>query len=280
MKDINITEEELLNMFEENFQRLKVENGHSLSEDVKEAAKQQVMMYWRKLKSIAMSVTDTEVPLNLPNLSTKKKRKYGIEGVVDIVRESDKVTMYDIKTHDADFVRSNLEMYQPQLNVYAYIWEHLRKERVLETAVIATQLPKSLIEVVLSQNPLKINEESSRWNPVIRIERKEEDLNKTISTFSDVVDLIEDHKFRSPPKERLGKRDNKKNTFATDVCRNCDARFSCKSYREYARENKGQNWAKFSDFYDFEPDDLEQEERVESYYKLENSFDDMMYDLS
>lgn len=280
MNEHVVTEERLIEIFEGNFQRLKMENGHSLSEDVKEAAKQQVLMYWRKLKEIAMSVTDTEVPLNLPNLTTEKGRKYSIEGVVDIVKESDKVTMYDIKTHEADYVRENIELYQPQLNIYSYIWEKLKGEVVTQTAIIATQLPRKLSEAILIKNTDSIDTESMRWDPLVKVEHSISDIDKTISSFSSVVDLIEDHKFQSPKKERLGYRDGKKNTFATDVCRNCDARFSCQSYREYAKENKSQNWKKFADFYDFEPEGLDREERLESYTTTENSIENMLDDIS
>ena len=113
-------------MFDENFQRLRAESGHSLSPEVKNLAWQQVVLYWRRLRDIAESITDTEVRLNLPCQKTPKGRAFSIEGVVDIVREADRTTMYDIKTHDLNFVKENLPFYEKQLNVYAYIWQHLR----------------------------------------------------------------------------------------------------------------------------------------------------------
>ncbi len=71
-------------------------------------------MYWKKLRHIAEKVTDTEVRLNLPNQTTPKGRGFCVEGVVDIVREDEKVTMYDIKTHDlaviaTDTMRRNIK---------------------------------------------------------------------------------------------------------------------------------------------------------------------------
>src|SRR5438876_3937588 len=63
-------------------------------------------------RHIAESVTDTEVKLNLPNQKTPKKRTFCIDGVVDIVRENDAVTMYDLKTHDLEFVRDNIDLYR------------------------------------------------------------------------------------------------------------------------------------------------------------------------
>ena len=38
---------------------------------------------------------------------------------------------------------------------------------------------------------------------------------------------------------------------------NCDMRFSCSSYREYARNYKDRGWSKFADFYDLEADEAE-----------------------
>jgi len=90
----------LKKMFDENFQRLRAESGHALSPEVKNLAWQQVVLYWRRLREIAESITDTEVRLNLPCQKTPKGRVFSIEGVVDIVREADRTTMYDIKTHD------------------------------------------------------------------------------------------------------------------------------------------------------------------------------------
>ena len=88
-----ISEQQLREMFDQNFERLRLENGHSLAPDVREAAWEQVRCYWRKLRHIAETVTDTEVKLNLPNQKTPKKRTFCIEGVVDFVRENEKGTM-------------------------------------------------------------------------------------------------------------------------------------------------------------------------------------------
>ena len=90
--------------FEENFVRLRFENGHGLTAEVKEAALRHVLLYWRKLRKIAETVTDTEVRLNLPGQVTPNKRKFNIEGIVDIVRAEGRTVMYDIKTLDPRYV--------------------------------------------------------------------------------------------------------------------------------------------------------------------------------
>jgi len=110
--------------FEQNFELLKLESGHSLGADIKDAAWNQVLFYWRKLKDIATRVTETEVRLNLPDQESPGGRKFGIEGVVDIVREGDQTVMYDIKTHDADQVRENIADYEPPTK---YLRPHLEE---------------------------------------------------------------------------------------------------------------------------------------------------------
>ena len=104
--------------FEENFEQLRAESGHALSPDVRAAALEEVLLYSYRLRDLAERITDTEVRLNLPNQRTPKDRKFGIEGVVDIIREETRTTMYDIKTHDPELIRQNIGLYQDQLNIY------------------------------------------------------------------------------------------------------------------------------------------------------------------
>jgi len=57
----------------------------------------------------------------------------------------------------------------------------------------------------------------------------------TIHKFACVVDKIESREFKPPSIEHLKERiGGTKQRFATRVCRNCDARFSCDAYREYS----------------------------------------------
>ncbi|MDW8292816.1 MAG: hypothetical protein RML84_06925 [Anaerolineae bacterium] len=58
--------------FEQNLAELALEMGHALSPEVREIARQQVHMYWRKLRHIAERVTDAEVRLTLPQQRTPK----------------------------------------------------------------------------------------------------------------------------------------------------------------------------------------------------------------
>ena len=93
------TEQFLRDAFEANFERLREESGRVVTPDVKEAALQQVLLYWRKLRTLAEQVTETEVHLVLPDQRSPEGRQYTLEGVVDIVREHGQTVMYDLKTY-------------------------------------------------------------------------------------------------------------------------------------------------------------------------------------
>jgi hypothetical protein len=232
-------EEFIRQAFAENFEMLRFEGGHSLAPDVKEAAMQQVLLYWRKLREIAEKVSETEVKLNLPEQKTPKGRKFGIEGVVDIVRENDQTVMYDIKSHEVDYVRANTEFYEQQLNVYAYIWQKLRHQPLDQTAIIATDFPEAVAEVLANGDEAQLEAALNEWNPVVEIPFDERHVETTIAEFGCVVDAIEERRFAPPPVEKLQTRleSATKTLFATRVCINCDARFSCASYRDYALES-------------------------------------------
>lgn len=235
-------EEFIREVFEQNYELLRLETGMAIAPDIKQTALNQVLLYWRVLRDVAENVTDTEVRLSLPQQKTPHKRNYNIEGVVDIVRDSDQTIMYDIKTHDADYVRANIDLYEQQLNIYAYIWQELRQQPLDQTAVIATNYPEEVQVALESGNNEQLAWALSRWDPVVPIEFSMQRVLETIHEFGEVVDAIEENVFAPPPVETLqGALPGSGNVkFATRVCRNCDARFSCDSYRRYARQGRGQ----------------------------------------
>ena len=246
--------------FEENFELLVAESGHAISAEAKQTALDQVLLYWRKLQDVAESVTDTEVYLTLPNQETPQGREYTIEGVVDIVRDNDRVVMYDIKTHDADYVRANLELYKQQLNVYAHIWQELRQQPLDEMAVIATDFPREVKEALSNPDPRALEVALAHWDPIIPIEYDPAHKDETIVAFGKVVDQIESGEFAPPSVDVLESFITggwRKERFATRVCRNCDARFSCDAYRQYAMGRSG--WAErgMAYFTDGDPDQEE-----------------------
>jgi len=264
---VNVSDEEITELihtfFDDNFDALRLEAGYRLSPDAKEIALQQVLLYWRRLKDIATTVTDTEVRLNLPDQTTPAGRTFGIEGVVDIVRDNDRTIMYDIKTHEASFIRANLEPYEKQLNVYAYIWHHLRGQPLDETAVISTDFPESIREALITSNEAKLARELDQWDPVVQVPFDLDRVQTTIQDFGNVVDKIEEGHYAPPPVSKLqAPLPGGRSPFGREICRNCDARFSCSSYRTYALGTTSRSTADFRRYYTDYGTDLERDERA------------------
>jgi len=277
-KDITPEEDnqiaEIINhLFEENYAWLQLEGGHKLTPYVKEAALRQVQMYWYRLADIAMNVTDTEVRLTLPEQMSPNGRKYTIEGVVDIIRENNQTIMYDIKTHQSADVRAGLETYQRQLNVYAHIWQQLRNQELDEMAIIATAIPPAVMEAYHRRDRQKFDQELQRWDPLVNIPMEQEKVEKMISDFGTIVDQIEDKQFAPPPVETLRQRTVEGgDTFATRVCGNCDARFSCTSYMEYALASNIRRDFNISEYYaDIDASEEERFDRIVASFNSETN---------
>ncbi len=259
--DLPSIEDFIRQVFEQNFAELRLDSGHALAPDVKQTALNQVLLYWQKLSSIAENVSDTEVRLSLPGQETARGRDFTIEGVVDILRENDRTIMYDIKTHNADYVRANLETYEAQLNIYAHIWQRLRSQSLDGTAVIATDYPEDVQSALESGNLERLRYALEGWNPVVEIAFDLGRVDETIRDFGAVVDCIEDGKFAPPALTRLqttmpGTRNIR---FGTHVCRNCDARFSCAPYREYAQGSRQLAERSVMQYFSEAPGEQEQE---------------------
>lgn len=237
MTDMEI-EQKIHQFFEENYEILRMEGGHALSDYIKQTAFEQVLYYYKKMKPTIEKITDVEVKLTLPNLQTPAGRRFTIEGVVDIVRENEETWLYDIKTHELDYVQSNVELYEEQLNVYAHIWQELRQNKLDCAAIISTSIPKPLKKAIKSEDTERIIKEITVWNPVVEIDFKQDNVVQTIEAFGQVVDDIEEKRFEAPGLDKLKEVVQGRNEiFATAVCRNCDVRFSCDSYRTYLLEN-------------------------------------------
>ena len=205
-------EDKIRERFELNYEILRAEGGHALTNDVNAMALNQILFYYRKMRSVANRITETEVKLSLPDQFTADGRRFCIEGIVDIVSEPSSKTglnetiMYDIKTHDAGYINANKHIFERQLNVYAYIWQRLRANSLDRTAIISTALPPSLRAAIFLKNEERIDSEIAKWNPVIPIDFDEESVNETIEDFAKVVDKIETHRFQPPTVDTLKKK--------------------------------------------------------------------------
>jgi hypothetical protein len=262
MEDYQVIEK-IKEYFEENYELMRLEGGHSITEDIKQLALTQVLYYFTKLRDVATKVTDTEVKLTLPDQKTTKGRSFTIEGVVDIVRDDDETWMYDIKTHDIAYIESNKALYGKQLNVYAHIWQELRGQQLNKTAIISTAYPEGLKQAHLFNDQFRIQYELSKWKPLVDLEFEQEKVKDVINDFAEIVDCIEDKKFHPASVETLQEKKEGTNAlFATRVCRNCDARFSCTSYREYAiGKGKGER-GNFKKYFDDFGSDTDKEEWI------------------
>jgi len=256
-------EERIVEMFEENYQSLRLAGGHALTDDIKQLALNQVIAYYRKLKNIAEKVTETEVKLTLPNEITPNGNKFNIEGVVDIVREDDEIWMYDLKTHEAKFISEHPDYYENQLNVYAHIWQNLRKNHLDHTAIISTALPDKVKSALSSGDEKSLESAFKEWEPVIEFKYSQGNVGETITEFAEVVDHIEDRHFSALGVKRLKEKYEGTNVqYATYVCRNCDARFSCSSYREYIKQSGARSQSDFWKYLEETGDADTNEERI------------------
>ena len=228
----------LMEAFEANFARLREESGRSLAPFIKESARQQVLLYFRRLHELAAQVEETEVRLVLPEQTSPAGRQYTLDGVVDIVEDGSSTVMYDLKTYlDADAARDHVEPHYRQLNVYAHIWKGLRGRQLDKVAVIATRPTRPLYRALRAGEPAKIQAAMEAWDPVLEVPVDGNVVADVMESFGRVVDSIENRTFSPPSLEVLKapSRPDGKVPFAQDVCLNCDARFGCISYRQLVR---------------------------------------------
>lgn len=223
--------------FDENYERLRSESGNALTPEVKEAALQQVLHYWRKMRHVAEGVTEAEVRLTLPEQKSPGGRRFTLEGVVDIVSDDGRTVMYDIKTHlNVETAAGHLEPYIDQLNLYAHIWQNLRGQPLDSTAIIATAPTAAMRQAQRLGDPKRMQAAFDAWDPVLEIPVQPHAVDAVVNAFGQVVDCIEERLFSSPSVEVLmgPVHQGARRYFGTDVCGNCDGRFSCDGYRQYA----------------------------------------------
>jgi glucan phosphorylase len=110
----------------------------------------------------------------------------------------------------------------------------------------------------------------AKWKPLIEISFNQENVDEMIEDFATVVDQIEDKKFKPAPVEVLNSTmQGTAALFGTRVCRNCDARFSCTSYRKYAVSKGRGERGSFKKYFEDFGSDADQEEWVNA--NLENT---------
>jgi hypothetical protein len=260
-----LTHNDILQLFEDTYEALSAENGVGLDPDALRDAHRQVLLYWEKLgTTVAAKITETEVPLSLMGQRTpgKAARPYAIYGVVDVVQEGDTTTLYDIKSHPADSIKENRELYAAQLNIYAHIWQKLHDTTVARTCIIATDPPEA-IKHIRDLDKIRATPTFQNWDPIVVIPFNQDAMAKTIHDFGTVVDLIEDHVFTPLTIDQI--QANATAAKGISFCRKCDARFSCRGYRAFANlHERGQAARSMSVYYDNGMDPDEYESRLET----------------
>ena len=150
---------------------------------------------------------------------------------------------------------------EQQLNVYTHIWQELRQQPLDGAAVIATKYPEAVEEAIGTGDEAHLVYALEHWEPLVPIKYDVRSVHRTIREFGLVVDDIEENRFSPRSLEVLeevipGTRNER---FATRVCRNCDARFSCSSYRRFAWYGRGIAERSAAEYFADPPLDLEQE---------------------
>lgn len=225
--------------FEDELAHIEEETGVRTNAFARREALRQVLLYWRKLKSTAESVKETEVRLVLPNRESPKGRRFNLVGVVDIIATELGMMMYDLKTHEPEYIRSHPDDYASQLDVYATIYEELKGDHIDGTGIVSTGLPVRLRDAMSAGDQAAIEKELKIWEPLIPLPFSRESRDATLVDFGRVVDCIEDGEFPPPLPDRLEEPfAGRGRSFGERVCQNCDIRYSCSSYRAWRLDGK------------------------------------------
>jgi hypothetical protein len=147
--------------------------------------------------------------------------------------------MYDLKTHEPEYVRAHPADYAAQLDVYATIYEELNERKIDGTGVISTSLPMKLRSAISKNDRAAIEKEFLSWEPLIGLPFTRESREATIEDFGRVVDCIEEGRFPPlQPKKLEEDYAGRGRSFGERVCQNCDIRYSCSSYRAWRLEGR------------------------------------------
>jgi hypothetical protein len=95
-----------------------------------------------------------------------------------------------------------------------------------------------------------VSYELQKWNPLVEIDFDKGKVEETIRDFAETIDQIEDGEFDPPSAERLSERQPGQDAlFATRVCNNCDARYSCPAYRMYITGSRKEEQINFRSYF-------------------------------
>ncbi len=186
-----LDERQINDWFESNYKILSTAEKQYLTEKVKEAARQQVLNYFRRNAQELDKVRDAEVNVSLV------KKDYILRGTIDLIKgKGNTVEIIDFKSEakpDPANVQS-YQRYQKQLETYAHIVEERHGLHVSQMHLYYTG--------------------EGNGNPLITFEKNQRHIDQTMQEFDAIIQRIECKDFRISQRQKR-------------VCKNCDLRFYC-----------------------------------------------------
>ncbi|PSB25361.1 ATP-dependent helicase [Stenomitos frigidus] len=189
-----LSEEQVIRWFDSNYAYLTKRERAYLAPNVKRAALEQVTRYYHRNQGNWSHIQEAEVDVSLV------KDEYILSGSIDLIQgEGNTVEIVDFKSEKKLDVnnrkdREKLDRYRRQLEVYSHIVEERTGHTVSKMHLYYT------------------SEESG--NPYITFPKDDRSIDRTITTFDQVVHRIEGKDFQIPERP-------------TKLCKGCDMRFYC-----------------------------------------------------
>lgn len=189
-----LSHEQVIRWFDGNYAYLTKRERAYLAPNVKRAALEQVIRYYRRNQGNWAHIQEAEVDVSLV------KDEYILSGSIDLIQgEGNTVEIVDFKSEKKLDVnnpqdREKLDRYRRQLEVYSHIVEERTGHTVSKMHLYYT------------------SEESG--NPYITLPKDARSIERTINTFDQVIHRIEGKDFSIPERP-------------TKLCKGCDMRFYC-----------------------------------------------------
>ncbi|MDI9348082.1 MAG: hypothetical protein QM538_06210 [Methylacidiphilales bacterium] len=238
--------------FDNNVNEIKSQGSHTLNNHVITNAYIEVVAYWLKHEQMKNSIIASEEKIQENNINTTKGRVCSLQGVVDIMQYDDvemSAALFEIKTQPKEYLTDIAIQCEKQLSLCKEIWSkniNNKDKSITNTYVISTSVPRHIKQEI---KKLYLTPESSSsviqsnatldsfirdWDPILQINTNAKLARETIADCKEIVDQIEDYKFNPPPPSVLKKvMPVSKRPFGSEVCRHCDVRFSCESYKAF-----------------------------------------------
>jgi DNA helicase-2/ATP-dependent DNA helicase PcrA len=195
-EESQISEQNITNWFEENYDLLSKSSRISLAPGTKKAALDQVINYAEREKENWNLVSEAELEISLV------KPNYVLVGSVDLIKgKGETVEIVDFKSEAVPegSMGGNAEQYKRQLEIYAHLVEEKIGKKVSKMHLYYTGSKESI--------------------PYVTFERNSENISKTVSAFDSVVQKIESKDYRM-------------NSRPVKICMDCDFKGYCNNKME------------------------------------------------